>query len=78
MPGLLRGGLVAIVEHFIGQQLQLCAVVLLLIAHQQVQARAGYPGDQFRPVQGQAMGVLGVEYHQYAADGLHDHDLPGK
>ncbi len=46
------------------------------IAHQQMQVGIRDLGDQFGAVECQAVGVIGVEYHQNAADGLHGQRAP--
>ncbi|MNN73006.1 hypothetical protein D3C81_1890910 [compost metagenome] len=68
VPGLLMGHvIVAVIMQLAGQQAEQRAVVLSLVAHQQVQARAGDPGDQFGPGQRPAVRVFGIKYHQDAA-----------
>jgi hypothetical protein len=47
-------------------------VVVLAVAHQQVQMGLGHAGDQLGALERQAFRVLGFDDHQNAANGLHD------
>ncbi|MNC55119.1 hypothetical protein D3C75_1046320 [compost metagenome] len=71
-PGLFMGDVVVpVIMQLAAQQAQQRAVVMPFVTHQQVQARAGEAGDQLGPGQRPAVGVLGVEDDEDAADGLH-------
>ncbi|MNN73010.1 hypothetical protein D3C81_1890950 [compost metagenome] len=79
VPGLLVSHIVeAVVVQLAAEQAEQGAVVVILVGHQQVQARTGGAGDQFGPGQGTAMGVLGIEDHQNAAYFLHERELPSE
>ena len=78
VPGLFGRGAVAVVVQLALEQAEQGAVVVLGITHQQVQVRIRDAGDQLGAVEGQAVGVVGVEYHQDAADGLHGRGAPGR
>ncbi|MCY1411640.1 hypothetical protein D9M71_270290 [compost metagenome] len=69
---------VAVIMQLAGQQAEQGAVVLLFVAHQQMQTCARGTGDQFGPGQRTAVGVFGIEYHQDAAYFLHERELPSE
>ncbi|MNY64383.1 hypothetical protein D3C86_2014860 [compost metagenome] len=62
---------VPVIVQLATQQAKQCSVVMLFVAHQQVQACASDAGNQLGPGQRPAVGVLGVEDDEDAADGLH-------
>ncbi|MNG20698.1 hypothetical protein D3C84_1049740 [compost metagenome] len=51
-------------------------MVMLFVAHQQVQVGLGHPGDQFGALERQAFRMFGLNNHQDAANGLHDRRSP--
>jgi hypothetical protein len=76
IPRLFGGDAVAVFGQAGLEQAQQRRMLMFLVAHQQVQARAGGPGDQFGAFEGQAFRMLGLKDHQDAADGLHGRDSP--
>ncbi len=68
--------IVPIIMQLAAEQAEQGAVVLSLVAHQQVQACTGDAGNEFGPGEGATMGVLGVKDDENTADGLHGRELP--
>ncbi|MOA12319.1 hypothetical protein D3C78_1323010 [compost metagenome] len=51
------------------------SMVMLFVAHQQVQVGLGHSGDQFGALEGQAFVGQWLDHHQDAANGLHGQTL---
>lgn len=75
VPGLLGGHAVAFADQAVLEHAEQGRVLMFLVAHQQVQMGLGDPGDQLGALEREAFGMLGLDDHQDAADGLHGRDL---
>jgi hypothetical protein len=75
IPRLLGGDAVAIRQQRRLEHAEHAAMVVLAVAHQQMQMRLGHAGNQFCAFEREAFRVFGLDDHQDAADGLHDRVL---
>ena len=75
VPGLLGGDAVAVRQQRALEHAEQARVVMVLVAHQQVQVGLGHSGDQLGALERQAFRMFGFDDHQDAANGLHDRRL---